>query len=76
MAVIIRNEEHIKYENGMALARMEIDVDLDSELPIPAQLDGKKLCMGSTALIIKTGRLAILNGSGKWVDCKGVTVKE
>ena len=75
MALMMRNEEHIKYEDGMAVIRAEFDVDTISDLPVPAEVDGKKLCMGSTALIINEGLLVILNGNGVWTDCNGVSVK-
>lgn len=76
MAMTIRNEEHIKYENGMAVVRAEIDVDTLEELPVPAETSGKKLCQGSTALVIGEGMLAILSGDGKWKNCGGKIVKE
>lgn len=76
MALMIRNEEHIKHENGKDVIRAEFDVDTLTELPVPALIGEKKLCMGSTALIIKEGLLVILNGSGVWVDCNGITIKE
>ena len=41
MAMTIRNEEHIKYENGTAVVRAEIDVDTLEELPLPAETGGK-----------------------------------
>lgn len=76
MAVTIRNEEYIKHSSGMAVVRAEIDVDTANELPTATGISGKKLHQGSTALIIKEGRLVILTGDGKWVDCSGKVVKE
>ncbi len=75
MAMIIRNEEHVKYEGGMAVVRAEIDVDTVDELPVPAVAGEKKLCQGSTALVVNSGLLVILNGNGEWVDCKGKKIK-
>ncbi|MBR5514427.1 MAG: hypothetical protein IKV85_10665 [Ruminococcus sp.] len=71
MAMTIRNEEHIKCEDGVAVVRAEIDVDTVEELPVPAVAGEKKLCQGSTALVIDSGLLVILNGNGEWVSCKG-----
>lgn len=76
MALTIRSEEHIKYENGIAVVRAEFDVDTSAELPIPAEINGKKLCQGSTALVIGEGLLAVLSGEGKWLNCSGISVKE
>lgn len=75
MAVIIRSEEHIKHEGGIAVIRAEIDVDLQSELPVPPIVDGKKLCAGSTALILTKGELAILSSDNKWRNCSGAAIK-
>ena len=76
MALMMRSEEHIKYENGKDVVRAEFDVDTIEELPVPALIGEKKLCMGSTALVIKEGLLVILNGSGAWIDCTGTKIKE
>lgn len=67
MAVAIRNEKYVKYmdsaENAGIIA--EIDVDSAEELP-EGTINGKILHQGSTALIIKEGRIAVLAGDGKW----------
>lgn len=76
MALTIRNEEHIKYSSGRTVVRAEIDVDTAAELPAVTGISGKKLHQGSTALIITEGKLVILTGNGKWVDCSGNIVKE
>ncbi len=75
MAMIIRNEEHIKYESGRAVVRAEIDVDTIEELPMPAVAGDKEFCQGSTAIVMNNGLLAILNGDGKWINCKGKIIK-
>ena len=75
MALMMRSEEHIKYEDGKDIVRVEFDVDTIEELPVPALIGEKKLCMGSTALVIKEGLLVILNGSGAWTDCAGTKIK-
>ncbi|MBQ6945791.1 MAG: hypothetical protein IJN43_15945 [Ruminococcus sp.] len=75
MALMMRSEEHIKYEDGKDIVRVEFDVDTIEELPVPALIGEKKLCMGSTALVIKEGLLVILNGSGAWMDCAGTKIK-
>lgn len=75
MALTIRSEEHIKYENGVAVVRGEFDVDTLDELPMPAEINGKRLCQGSTALVISDGLLAVLTGDGKWRNCSGKIIK-
>ena len=75
MALMMRSEEHIKYEDGKDIVRVKFDVDTLTELPVPAEIGDKKFCIGSTALIVKEGLLVILNGSGVWVDCSGASVK-
>lgn len=75
MALMMRSEEHIKYEDGKDIVRVEFDVDTIEELPVPALIGEKKLCMGSTALVINDALLVILNGSGAWMDCAGTKIK-
>ena len=52
--------------HGRQSIRAEIDVDTADELPETDSISGRILHQGSTALIIKEGRIAILSGDGHW----------
>ena len=69
--ISIRNEEFIKYENGKAVMRMEIDVDSAEELPAIDDFSGKTLYMGSVAWDISTGDLYGFKSTGEWVNQDG-----
>lgn len=66
----LRNEHFIRFANefdmGTLIIRAEIDIDTADELPEADSISGKILHQGSTALIIKEGRFAILSGDGHW----------
>ncbi len=51
---------------GRVSIRAEIDVDTADELPETDSISGRILHQGSTALIIKEGRIAMLSGDGHW----------
>ena len=72
----IRSEYFIKYVNGSSEIRAEIDVDTVDELPEVDSIGGRILHQGSTALIIKEGKLAVLSGDGKWYGVLSEIVKE
>ena len=72
----IRSEYFIKYVNGSSEIIAEINVDTSNELPEIDSISGRILHQGSTALIIKEGRLAVLSGDGKWYGISGEIVKE
>ena len=80
MALSIRKENFIKYAYDSGAEKMavcaEIDVDTADELPEIDGISGRILHQGSTALIIKEGRLAVLSGDGKWYGVSGEIVKE
>ena len=61
----IRNETFLRFNDNLSEIIAEIDVDTADELP-KGTINGKILYQGSTALIIKEGRLAVLAGDGKW----------
>lgn len=67
MAVSIRNEKYVKYMDSSEKAEIVAEIDVDSANELPnGNINGKILHQGSTALIIKEGRLAVLAGDGKW----------
>ena len=72
----IRSEYFIKYVNGSSEIIAEINVDTSNELPEIDGISGRILHQGSTALIIKEGKLAVLSGDGKWYGISGEIVKE
>lgn len=66
----VRREKFIKFAGTSPLdnsvVRAEIDVDTADELPETDGISGRILHQGSTALIIKEGRIAMLSGDGHW----------
>lgn len=66
----LRNENFVKFteesdcETSEIIA--EIVVDTADELPETDGISGKILHQGSSALIIKECRLAVLSGDGHW----------
>ena len=66
----VRREKFIKFAGNSLLddsvVYAEIDVDTADELPEIYGISGRILHQGSTALIIKEGRIAILSGDGHW----------
>lgn len=62
----VRNETFLRLNGNLSEIIAEIDVDTVDELPEIDGISGRILHQGSTALIIKEGRLAILAGDGKW----------
>lgn len=68
MAITIRNEKYLRYagSDGVSEVVAEIDVDTSDELPAVDEMSGKVLHQGSTAFIVKEGRIVVLAGDGKW----------
>lgn len=66
--VSVRKNEFIKFEGGLSVERMEIDVDTADELPAPDYFEGKRLHQGSIAWVISTGEFFGLNGDGEWIN--------
>lgn len=66
--ITIGNEKYLRYagSEGVSEVIAEIDVDTSAELPEVDGISGRVLHQGSTALIIKEGKLAVLAGDGKW----------
>lgn len=64
--ITIRNEKFYCFNENKSESVMQIDVDTRDELPEINGIDGRILHQGSTALIIKEGKLAVLGGDGKW----------
>ena len=64
MAINIRDEKFIRFENGISKFIVEIDCDVPTDLP------QAQTCwlMGSIAHIISTGDFYELNSSGEWVN--------
>lgn len=65
--ISIRNEKFVKYENGLSVVRMEIDVDSAEELPEADDFSGRTLYQGSIAWDISTGDFYGLTSSGEWI---------
>ena len=76
MAMTISKEIYVKSVGGLSEIIAEINVDTSNELPEIDSISGRILHQGSTALIIKEGRLAVLSGDGKWYGISGEIVKE
>ena len=76
MAMTISKEFYVKSVGDLSEIIAEINVDTSNELPEIDSISGRILHQGSTALIIKEGRLAVLSGDGKWYGISGEIVKE
>ena len=63
----IRSEEFIRYERGLSVVRMEIDVDTAEEIPDIDGIAGIILYQGSIAWDISTGNFYGLTSSGEWI---------
>ena len=70
----LRSEYFIKHapetelNEKKSVIRAEIDVDTADELPETYGIPGRILHQGSSAFIIKEGRLAVLAGDGHWYE--------
>ena len=62
----IRNESFLRFNGDLSEVIAEINVDTADELPEVDGISGRILHQGSTALIIKEGKLAVLSGDGHW----------
>ena len=67
MAMNIRDEKFIRFENGRSMHIVEIDCDTVSDLPEPQD----NWLMGSIAHVISTGDFYELSSSGEWVNQTG-----
>lgn len=64
--IIVRESIFIKFEEGVSVERMELDVDSASELPSVDFMQGHKLCQGSIAHDISTGNFYAIDSQGTW----------
>ena len=73
-----KQENFISFDKtgDKSVVTAEIYVDTADELPEIDGINGRILHQGSTALIIKEGKLAVLSGDGKWYGVSGEIVKE
>ncbi len=62
----IRNESFLRFNGDLSEVIVEINVDTADELPEVDEIPGRILHQGSTALIIKESRVAVLSGDGHW----------
>ena len=62
----VKNENHINFDEKKSVVCTEIFVDTADELPAVNGIPDRILYQGSTALIIKEGKIAILSGDGHW----------
>ena len=69
--ITIRDSKFIKYENGISVELMELDIDSASELPEPDFTDGKLLYQGSIAHDISTGDFYCIDSEGTWYNQDG-----
>ena len=76
----INNEKFVQFaENSdgkVSEIISEIIVDTADELPETGGISGRILHQGSSALIVKEGRIAVLSGDGEWCDISGKTVEK
>lgn len=68
----LRSEYFIKHapesDGKISVIRAEIDVDTADELPETDGIPGRILHQGSSAFIVKEGRLAVLASDGHWYE--------
>ena len=64
--MMIRNESFLKFNGDLSEVIAEINVDTADELPEVDEIPGRILHQGSTALIIKESRIAVLAGDSHW----------
>lgn len=66
--VAVRKNEFIKFEEGLSVERMEIDVNSADELPAPDYFEGYRMHQGSIAWVISTGEFYGLTSDGEWIN--------
>lgn len=64
--VTVRDSRFIKFEDGISVELMELDVGEASELPQADFIDGKLLYQGSIAHDISTGDFYCIDSEGTW----------
>ena len=61
--ISIRNSRFIRFEEGAAVVRAELDVDTAAELPAYDFIAGQCLAQGSIAHVVTTGEFFCLAGT-------------
>lgn len=69
--ITVRESKFIKFENGVSVEIIEIDIGSASELPTPDFIDGKYLYQGSIAHDVSTGDFYCIDSEGTWYNQDG-----
>ena len=67
----LNNSHVIAYVNEISHIIADLFVDDVSELPEKNGIDGYELVQGSTAYVIHSGELYVMDSLGKWYDTSG-----
>ena len=76
--VTVRESIFIKFDNGVSVERMELEVDSAEELPSADFMAGHRLYQGSIAHDVSTGAFYAIDSNGTWYnqDGSGAVVPE
>lgn len=76
--VTVRESIFIKFDNGVSIERMELEVDSAEELPSADFMQGHLLYQGSLAHDVSTGAFYAIDSTGTWFaqDGSGAVVPE
>ena len=69
--ITVRESKFIKFENGVSVEIIELDIGSASELPTPDFIDGKYLYQGSIAHDVSTGDFYCIDSEGTWYNQDG-----
>ncbi|MBR3282894.1 MAG: hypothetical protein IKI56_06310 [Ruminococcus sp.] len=74
--ISIRNSRFIRFEEGAAVVRAELDVDTAAELPAYDFIAGQCLAQGSIAHVVTTGEFFCLAGDNSWYNQDGSNAED
>ena len=69
--VTVRESIFIKFDNGVSVERMELEVDSAEELPSADFMQGHLLYQGSIAHDVSTGAFYAIDSNGTWYNQDG-----
>ena len=74
--ISIRNSRFIRFEDGAATVKVELDVDTAEELPANGYFAGHRLAHGSIAHVLTTGEFYCLAGDNSWYPQDGSNAED
>lgn len=69
--ITVRESKFIKFEGGVSVELMDLDIGSASELPTADFIEGKLLYQGSIAHDISTGNFYAIDSEGTWFNQDG-----